>query len=236
MPEFADGKDAPYDIDSHYSRSEKIKSDAPGVPQGILASRNSGLGEGGDAIEPNQSRVTSESAQKEHGGAFRTHPWRRFWARLFDTTVIILVLYLALLSVDSPSGVPTAEDKLNGSILLGPLVWAFVEPVFLSIWRTTPGKAMLGLTVESKNRSGLTYKEGLFRSIKVWGRGLGMNLPLVSWITLAVAFQNLANNGQTSWDREGGLSVGVAEIGVDNWIGYCVASVVVIVIFLGIAI
>jgi len=58
----------------------------------------------------------------------------------------------------------------------------------------------------------------LKRSLVVWLRGLGLALPIISLITLIVAYNTLKNDGQTSWDRDFNISVLHRDLSIFRWL------------------
>ena len=104
-------------------------------------------------------------------------------------------------------------------------LWIFVEPIFLSTIGTTPFKWLLKTSVRMKTGENITFGKALVRSFKVVLRGLGLGIPIVAFFTLLVAYRKLKDNGETSWDREGGFIV------LHDDIGPMRGSIVVLIIF-----
>lgn len=138
----------------------------------------------------------------------QVRPWIRFWARTMDVTLFGGLIGL-LAGIVYP---PLLNSKFFGWI--ANFLYVFVEPIMLSIWGTTPGKALLRIRLSKSSEEKLTYAEALDRSINVWVRGLGMGIPLVSIFTLTIAYRRLKRDGITAWDREGGFAVTHQEIGL----------------------
>ena len=53
-----------------------------------------------------------------------------------------------------------------------------------------------------KNGNKIGAVQGMQRDISVYLRGLGLGIPLVSFITLWVAYSNLKKTGSASWDTD----------------------------------
>lgn len=87
------------------------------------------------------------------------------------------------------------------------LAFVFIEAAMLSTWGTTPGKAILRVSIVRGDGQLPSYNEALSRSLRVWIRGMGMNLPIVTLVTQARAYTCLSREGVTSWDRDGELNV-----------------------------
>jgi hypothetical protein len=140
----------------------------------------------------------------------QVRPWVRLVARSIDVMLFSMVVGLVL-------GMFYTEAAIRGNlavplaVLLG---WCFVEPLLLSRWGTTVGKALLRVRVRRVSDGGvLSYREGLERSLHIWARGLAMGLPIVGIIAQFLAYQDLVNRGTTAWDRLGGYRVEHACIG-----------------------
>lgn len=124
-------------------------------------------------------------------------PMRRFAARTFD-----YILYLEIL---------TWAMALSGVYLgtliatLVPLVLAAVvmfclEPLMLWKLGTTPGKALLGLSVTRKGGEKLRYSDGIARIDGVMNQGLGWMIPIWSQIRMWKSFRRGEAGKPQPWD------------------------------------
>ena len=136
-------------------------------------------------------------------------PWRRFGARMFDTTIhgvvgIIVLAYawysFAPISADkffnfisSPAG--TVFDPIITGIVAA-LVGGFV----IGSTGSSIGKAIFGVKVVHANLQAIGIGNGLKREIQVWFLGLGLGIPLVTLFTMISAYRKLRDNGTTTWD------------------------------------
>jgi len=126
----------------------------------------------------------------------RSHPWRRFSARLLD---VLLASSLVI----------AVEALIPSKVRLPPLVflmavccgWMFVEAELLVLWRTTPGKFLLKTRVEMLDGNPVTYVKALNRGATVFTSGLGCLVPVVILACCAVSYQDLKGAGTTRWDR-----------------------------------
>ncbi len=139
----------------------------------------------------------------------QTRPWVRYWARLLDIAVFSLAMGLLLAVFYEPA--LDMNDNLFGLIIL--FVYVFVEPVILSIWGATPGKALFKIRLRTEDDSKLSYSEALGRSFSVWFRGIGLGLPIVTLITHVIAYNKLVNEEITSWDEDGNFTVSHQTVG-----------------------
>jgi len=155
-------------------------------------------------------------------------PWVRYWARTIDLVLFGILSGIVLgLTYHSALGM---NDLIFGIILAS--LYVFVEPCMLSSWGTTPGKALLNVSLRKQDGSKLKYADALSRSFKVWMRGFGFGIPIVVLVTLITAHAELARAGITSWDKDGGFRVTHNIIGAGRIIAI-IAILTLICILLG---
>lgn len=145
----------------------------------------------------------------------RPHPWIRFFARGLDATVVMMTLsVVGMLVFRGHYPVPTLVVYAVMAVIS-----VFVESFMLSAWGTTPGKAFLGVRVETGSGTKPTFSEALSRSFLVWLIGQGLYLPIVSLVTEIVAYCKLKEEGQSVWDRKTGLRVRHKPCGAGRVVG-----------------
>lgn len=168
-----------------------------------------------------------ESGSKTEETISQVRPWVRYWARNIDYILFSLVAGFILTIIAPSSSSLVVEDGLE--IFLNMLllfIWVFVEASLLSTWGTTPGKWLLRTTLRDSAGSKLTFSRALDRSFSVWWRGMGIGFPIVTLITLIVAYGKLTEEGITTWDQEGGFVVSHKKIGT-------LRTIVTILFFMG---
>lgn len=144
----------------------------------------------------------------------QVRPWVRYWARTADLLVFIMLAGMVV-GLIHPEWAE-ANDTVFGLVLL--VAYNFVEALMLSVWGNTPMKWILGVRVRDRSGRKLGYSAALGRCFKVWIKGEGLGIPLVSLITHITAYNTLANHGVTSWDREGGFTVSHRKIVWWRWV------------------
>ena len=135
-------------------------------------------------------------------------PWRRLFARLFDLNLYYMVWMLLLSLVFHINF--SARSALLGwlDIAVCLVLMIIVEPILLSRWGTTPGKALLGLRVEKEGGGRLTYEEGNARTMSVIWRGLGWNIPIYTLFRLIKCYNSYCKEEKKlPWDEEQDLVV-----------------------------
>ncbi len=144
----------------------------------------------------------------------QVRPWIRYWARTLDF-VLFSVLLGSILGVVYPDFLEI-PDAYFGMIAL--VAYVFFEPVMLATFGTTPLKALFRVRIRNHDGSRLSYPTALVRTLKVWLRGLGLGIPLISLFTHISSYNRLTNKGITSWDAEGGFVVSHKDVAWWRWL------------------
>lgn len=137
-------------------------------------------------------------------------PWRRFFARSFDLAFYkmlwdcFVALGLRLPSVSLPL---TDNLSVNVDVLAYLILMIFLEPLFLWIFRTTPGKALFGIRVTDGEGNRLSYKAGLSRTCTVLWRGMGLQIPIYSLVRLYKSYKDYADEYPLAWEHDSELTV-----------------------------
>lgn len=144
----------------------------------------------------------------------QVRPWIRYWARTVDFLIFSLLTGFVIALVH-PEFLEMS-DALVGMVLL--VFYNLYEPVLLSLIGTTPMKALLNVRVRNREGNKLTFPEALVRMLKVWLRGLGLGIPLISLFTHITAYNRLKNQGITSWDQDGGFVISHRDVPWWRWL------------------
>lgn len=157
--------------------------------------------EGGfDELEPEPYLAMLESGEpgwKEDAPPRLNLPWRRYWARRFD--YFLYSAAVTLLTHDFMYGAGIAALLTLPAML-------FVEPMLLSLFGTTPGKALFGIRVTDPDGSRLNYQTALERTWTVMWEGMALNLPLVTLYFQYKGLQQAEQEQPLSWEEESELS------------------------------
>lgn len=150
-------------------------------------------------------------------------PWPRFFARQIDGLVCFFLLGAPLLLGVLPA---MQQDEpalwfmaLNVLVLLLTVV---LEAVSLSLLGTTPGKWLLGLTVRDRAGKHLSIAGSLKREFLVLICGLGLFLPIISWITLLWSYRAVSRGEPAFWDRR--LGYEVRHHRISRWLPFVVGA------------
>lgn len=191
----------------------------------------------GEADQPDTQTFTEEAASKKNnsGGAsggrpstarggnensLTPRPWIRFWARTIDYIVTGIIIYSFIGYARGRGGIPEhAFQWLNNPIISSMLVvglWAVIEPIVVSSFGTTLGKAILRVKLSHQTNENLKMVDFgylLQRSVNVCVKGMGIGLPFITLIANLVSYRNLKSHGVTNWDRDYGFNVTHGEVG-----------------------
>ncbi len=158
------------------------------------------------------------------------HPWRRYLARMLDI-FIYSIIWWAFLAFVFHSNIATRsniENLLHSFIVL--TIMLFVEPLWLHLFGTTPGKAIFGLRIENPDGSNISYSEGLQRTWGVIGYGMGYNLPVYSTIRIWKSYKLCSDNEIQPWDEHISYTIkDTKKYRSVLYIGACVALCAVLI-------
>ncbi|MBE5967067.1 MAG: MerR family transcriptional regulator [Lachnospiraceae bacterium] len=129
------------------------------------------------------------------------YPWRRFFARAFDLFIyrIPWEAFLAFafhINLTDRSAWGNLFDTFIAIVIM-----LFIEPLWLHLFGTTPGKAIFGLRIENADGRQLSYSEGLERTWGVISTGLGFNIPIYNLVRLWKSYKICSENEMQPWDE-----------------------------------
>lgn len=138
-------------------------------------------------------------------------PWRRYFARTFDLTLLsflfeaVLEHLLRIPATDIPIALG-AGFTLNGfgflDLMFTLLALLLLEPVLLRVFGTTPGKWILGLRVRDPRGEKLSWRQGLNRTVMLVFYGLGLRIPLIAHWRLYRSWREAKDGDELPWEEE----------------------------------
>lgn len=160
--------------------------------------------------QPPQAPQPGKTVFRDH--VRQPHPWRRYFARMLDQTIVAAVVWLIVVMVLRwrPAG-----DIL--SAVMGYASWFILMPLealCLSLWGTTPGKWVFGIRIEAAEGGHLRFSEALGRAWGVFYTGMGMNVPLVNFYCLYRAYKTHNETWDMDWDWDHECEVSFRDC---NW-------------------
>lgn len=153
-------------------------------------------------------------AELERAKAGRTsepRPWNRLGARLFDYAIWGLLLALLLSQLHGAELISDQAAFWTGHPLVAPILitasWVPVEALLIAALQQTPGKWLFGVYLQfsisdayARRDVAAQLRRALRRAFRVWWEGIGCGFPLLAPILIAVAYESVAQNGETDWD------------------------------------
>lgn len=127
------------------------------------------------------------------------HPFKRYFARYLDGQLVSLtvqIILFVLLRLRFQSDFPDKLITYACYFLCVPL-----NALWLHRTGTTPGKWVLGLSVESCNGGHLSWGEALQREWDVLRYGYGFHIPIWSLWRLYKSWKEDQENGRNYWDE-----------------------------------
>jgi len=153
-------------------------------------------------------------AELERAKAGRTsepRPWNRLAARLFDYAIWGLMLALLLSQLHGAGLISDQAAFWVGHPLVAPIIitasWVPLEALLIAALQQTPGKWLFGVYLQfsisdayARRDVRAQLRRALRRAFRVWWEGIACGFPLLSPILIAVAYESVAQNGETDWD------------------------------------
>jgi len=146
--------------------------------------------------------------KKIENSSLNKQAWLRYFARTIDmligTLFIGLIFGIAFGIITSILGYSQnflleIPDLILTIFLIA--IYFFIEASIISKFGTTPAKKLFGITLFDSSGEKLDYKTSLQRGFILWFKGLALSIPLISLITLGIAYNTYTDEGKTSWDK-----------------------------------
>ncbi len=128
------------------------------------------------------------------------HPWLRFFARNLDF-LIYLLLWVAFSRLILRWNINTLRfgALLDSYITYGLML--LIEPVLLSTWGMTPGKAVFGLKIRDGHGKKLDLSTAFARTWCVFTAGEGLNIPVYNLVRNYKCYRMCKNNEAIPWEE-----------------------------------
>ncbi|MEC5129595.1 RDD family protein [Verrucomicrobiales bacterium BCK34] len=161
--------------------------------------------------------------------ATNVRPFLRFWARMFDYTLVSVIVFLLSdvvmpqpLEGESVNDLLTryiAEMQKPEALLLARtqffamIGWHFLEGILLHVLGTTPGKALFGIRVRQIDGTRLQPLKSVGRSFYIYLLGVGFYQVPFILIGMVFSFFRLMSTGDCLWDQHLGNKVEYTKLG-----------------------
>lgn len=123
--------------------------------------------------------------------------WARLWARYID--LVIYVLPLATMGGAFIPASATWDGRLL-TVLLLPLTIP-ISALVISAFGTSIGLMIAGLRIETASGKNIPFATNLKREFRTY-LAMGLGIPIVGLFTLSTSYNELKENGISSWDKD----------------------------------
>lgn len=125
------------------------------------------------------------------------HPWRRLTARILDTGIYFTICALFSQLVLRQYLFAVIYTRLAMRMAVITLI---VEPVFIAVSGTTPGKWCMGMRVRASYNEKPAYGAAFMRTLGMVFLGLGAYLPVIGLIMPIIAYRRYIQGKSSAWD------------------------------------
>ncbi len=153
------------------------------------------------ALQPEAYLHSFESDKTaERRDIVEPHPWRRYFARAIDLTLVGLMVSFVqyVLLHRNYTTVSRWEDIVCALIGWGLLL--LLEPLLLARFGTTAGKWCMGITVTRPDGERLSYSEALNRTALVWFYGAGLGISIVELVCNYRSYRRYTRGEELAWE------------------------------------
>ncbi len=158
-----------------------------------------------DPVEVGSVPEEEETAEDEGVVLVVPYPYVRFLGRMADV-LMHMTLYLAVLRILGVAFTPSFLPGSYEALLYLCLPMVLIEAAFIGTLGTTPGKAMLGVSVRDYQGNRLSFSTAFRRSLFVMVLGLGCFAPSLMALALFFSWWWVRRFGFTPWDRKLGTT------------------------------
>lgn len=129
------------------------------------------------------------------------HPFRRFAARILDTTLMTLIGG-AILRLGFRVNVGISLKMVAYCEIIFWLFEMMIEPLLLTTIGTTPGKFIMGIKIrDMKTKNKLDLKQAYVRALKLAWQGFGFMIPIYTVFKRAMSFLRCRMDDTMPWDN-----------------------------------
>ncbi|MGJ8672318.1 RDD family protein [Rubritalea sp.] len=170
-------------------------------------------------------QALKEAIAREVAKAPPLHMTRRLFARLFD-----YMLYISLIFVCFQERAMQAMmgDSMPQFLGVG-VAYVILDGLMTHLWRSSPGKFLLGLKITDQMGHAIPLKGSLIRSLRAWVLGLGMWVMMP--FSLAISAFMAKRFGYFLWDMPHRYRVLARPFSALHVIAYIVCVIIVNVVF-----
>ncbi|MFC5050978.1 RDD family protein [Rubritalea spongiae] len=178
-----------------------------------------------EEVQKSPREELKEAIAREVAKAPPLHMTRRFFARIFD-----YLLYISLIFVCFQE---RAFDALMGESMMQFLgvgiAYVILDGLMTHLWKSSPGKFLLGLKVTDHLGLAIPLKGSVIRSLRAWILGLGMWVMMP--FAIAISWFMAKRFGYFLWDMPHRYRVLARPFSALHVVAYIVSVLIVNVVF-----
>lgn len=178
-----------------------------------------------DALPPPLPNSSGPAAPISRTAAWNVPPFtprektaeliRRFFARWFDFILITNSIFVAAILSGADLKALFVNPWFQYSIMVG---WILLEGAFIHIWKSSPGKFLLGLRVHRQDGARLSAGASLLRSARVFVMGMGMVHPILLPLCHGFSWWFTKKFGVALWDGPAGNRISALPLSAWRWV------------------
>lgn len=153
-----------------------------------------------DMLDHSFSEVPAEL--KEDSIPKITVPWRRYFSRVIDWSLYMLIWGLVLSIIFHVNILKMSWMGLIIEVIVTAGILLLIEPVLLSRFGTTPGKMFFGLRVSAESGARLKWREAFHRTWIVLKKGLGFYIPIYCLVREYKSYRDCKAGENLEWEEE----------------------------------
>jgi hypothetical protein len=158
---------------------------------------------------------TVETEKLEGKVYLKSGPWRRYFARMFDTTSFGLIggmIFGFFMYVINPELADKLFENSAVSAILVVGIGLSLDAVIYTLFGTTPGKSLAKLRVIDINGNAISAEQYMRRNGRLMVYGFGLGVPLISLFTMSAQYNNIKKGDYAGYDKETKHDVSVSVI------------------------
>lgn len=132
-------------------------------------------------------------------------PWRRYFARSLDIGIYTFIFDLFIMVFLNENVLERSFGWKVIDTFAVLLLMYVIEPFLLHWFKTTPGKWILGITVQGRGGEKLTCEEARSRTFSVIIWGMGGSIPILSLIMLLKSYEAVKEGKTLDWEYDSEL-------------------------------
>lgn len=129
------------------------------------------------------------------------HPWRRYFARHLDLSILLtVIMFVQIVFLRT-----RLETILIGGFLLM-LLWIPLEALCYTLFGTTPGKFAFGIQVERADGRKHSFISGIKRAFCAYRYGMGWGIPIWELWRKYKSYKNYKEGWDNEWNEDSEIS------------------------------